>query len=257
MKIHFNHSVSILIPLHNKALTITPTLNKLKEDLTHIDFEIIVIENSSTDNSFEVCQKWCQENKDVDIKLITSKKGLGVALKAGIDLAKNDYLWTVPGDMQLGTSDLESFIKYFDSNIKFYIGSRLHPKSDVERQSNRILISSIFNLLKKIIINSNIKDSMGSFIAEKKLIKKLYNLPKTKKFFYITELISYYEFFGFKVLEIPVSTFKEIDLSSGNKSSVNFILDPIEIFFNFLSFSRRYSSSFENLIRKLYKSKLF
>ena len=40
--------------------------------------------------------------------------------------------------MQLGTSDLESFIKYFDSNIKFYIGSRLHPKSDVERQSNII-----------------------------------------------------------------------------------------------------------------------
>ena len=72
---------------------------------------------------------------------------------------------------------------------------------------------------------------MGSFIAEKKLIKKLYNLPKTKKFFYITELISYYEFFNNKVLEIPVSTFKEIDLSSGNKSSVVFILDPIEIFF--------------------------
>ena len=250
MKIHFNHSVSILIPLHNKALTITPTLNKLKEDLTHIDFEIIVIENSSTDNSFEVCQRWCQENKDVDIKLITSKKGLGVALKAGIDLAKNDYLWTVPGDMQLGTSDLESFIKYFDFNIKFYIGSRLHPESDVERQSNRILISSIFNLLKKIIINSNIKDSMGSFIAEKKLIKKLYNLPKTKKFFYITELISYYEFFGFKVLEIPVSTFKEIDLSSGNKSSVNFILDPIEIFFNLLMLR------FRLIVSKVKKRKL-
>ena len=73
---------------------------------------------------------------------------------------------------------------------------------------------------------------MGSFVAEATTLKQLYLYPRTKKFFYVTELVAYYELFNYKILEIPVKTFREINEESGNKSSVNFFVTPIEIIIN-------------------------
>ena len=46
-QINFNKSVSAIIPLHNKEATIVLTLDKLKNDLKNVKFEIVIIENSS------------------------------------------------------------------------------------------------------------------------------------------------------------------------------------------------------------------
>ena len=75
---------------------------------------------------------------------------------------------------------------------------------------------------------------MGSFIGEAKYLKKYYLLPKTTKFFFVTELIAIFEQNNHQILEIPVETFTEIDLHEGNASTVNFLFAPLEIFFNLI-----------------------
>ena len=231
-EIYFEHSISIVIPLHNKSETILLTLNKIKKDLKNLNYEIIIVENGSTDDSFILADQWCKLNPDLNITLTTSSVGLGYALKKGFSLAQNSYIWVVPADMQLGVSDLTSFISNFDINTSLYIGSRHHEDSVVTRHWSRKPISAVFNKLKKILIQSNISDTMGSIIAEKKNLKELYLLPKTNKFFYLTELTSYYEVNKLKVIEIPVETYLEIDMVKQNKSTVNFLKTPIEIIFN-------------------------
>ena len=233
-QINFNKSVSAIIPLHNKEATIVLTLDKLKNDLKNVKFEIVIIENSSTDNSYKTAESWCIDNPEITTKLIRSNKGLGNALKAGIENSSNDYIWTVSPDMQFGVSDLVSFIDKYNPEIKLYIGSRLHEDSNVVRGVTRKYISKAFNFLKKIIINSDIQDTMGSFIGEAKYLKKYYLLPKTTKFFFVTELIAIFEQNNHQILEIPVETFTEIDLHEGNASTVNFLFAPLEIFFNLI-----------------------
>ena len=75
-----------------------------------------------------------------------------------------------------------------DSEIKIYIGSRMHPESIVYREKNRKLFSKVFSFLKKILINSEINDTMGSFVAEATTLKQLYLYPRTKKFFYVLSI---------------------------------------------------------------------
>lgn len=231
-EINFEHSISIVIPLHNKSATILLTLNKIKKDLKNLNYEIIIVENGSTDDSFIITNQWCKLNSDLNITLTTSSVGLGSALKKGFSLAQNSYIWVVPADMQVGVSDLKSFISNFDKNTYLYIGSRHHQNSVVFRHWSRKPISAVFNKLKKILIQSEISDTMGSIIAEKKHLKEMYLLPKTNKFFYITELISYYELNKFKVLEIPVETYSEIDMIKQNRSTVNLLVTPFEIIYN-------------------------
>ncbi len=237
--ISINKSLSIIIPLHNKATTIVQTLEKIKTDLVNIDYEVLIIENSSNDNSYEIADSWCKKNLNINCKILQSTKGVGTAIKKGIEVASCEFISIMPGDMQFGTSDIESFIKFYDSEIKIYIGSRMHPESIVYREKNRKLFSKVFSFLKKILINSEINDTMGSFVAEATTLKQLYLYPRTKKFFYVTELVAYYELFNYKILEIPVKTFREINEESGNKSSVNFFVTPIEIIINLISLKIR------------------
>ena len=233
-EINFNKSISIIIPLHNKEATILLTLDKLRSDLKNVHYEIVIIENGSSDNSYSVTKNWCNNNSDVKTKLIKSEIGLGNAIKEGIKNSNNEYVWTVSPDMQFGVSDFISFKENYNSEISVYVGSRLHKNSKVVRSGSRKYISMVFNFLKKLIINSEIKDTMGSFIAKTIFLKKYCFIPVTTKFFYITELITIFEQNNHGILEIPVETFTEIDLHSKNASTVNFFTTPFEIFINLI-----------------------
>ena len=64
--IKFDKSISIIIPLRNKEATIILTLDELKKRLQKISYEIIIIENGSTDNSYQIAKNWCTENKHIE-----------------------------------------------------------------------------------------------------------------------------------------------------------------------------------------------
>ena len=55
MKIH--KSLSVIVPLYNKEIFIKSTLDNISLLLKDIDYEIIVVENGSTDNSKQVLSK--------------------------------------------------------------------------------------------------------------------------------------------------------------------------------------------------------
>jgi len=233
--IKFDKSISIIIPLRNKEATIILTLDELKKRLQKISYEIIIIENGSTDNSYQIAKNWCTENKHIETILTTSDVGLGNALKVGIERSNNEYIWTVGADMQFGTSDFESLIDNYSPDVKMYIGSRQHKDSEVVREKYRASISRVFIFLKTYLIGSKIKDTMGSFIGDASLLKKYCTFPKTTEFFYVTELVSIFEVNNLKILELPVKTLTSIDLHEGNTSTVNFLTTPIKIFLNLIS----------------------
>ena len=76
-------NISVIIPCYNEEKTIIEVVNSVKKYLQEND-EIIVIDDCSTDNSFEIIKLLAKSNKD--IKSIFSKKNLGKggALKKGI-----------------------------------------------------------------------------------------------------------------------------------------------------------------------------
>ena len=102
-------TLSIIIPLYNKEKGISNTLNLIETKCSEmkISYEILIIENESTDNSFDIANNYVK-NKD-NISLFRSNKGLGNALKEGVAIAKNDYVAFIPADFTFGKSELEVF----------------------------------------------------------------------------------------------------------------------------------------------------
>ena len=223
-------TLSIIIPLYNKEKGISNTLNLIETKCSEmkISYEILIIENESTDNSFDIANNYVK-NKD-NISLFRSNKGLGNALKEGVAIAKNDYVAFIPADFTFGKSELEYFSRENSQLSEYIIGSRALEGSFSESSFDRKIITVGFNLLKKIILNLNIKDSMGTFIIETNLAKRLCAESFADEFFITTELIFRAMKEGIQIKEIPI--INRVD--DTNQTTVRYFYDSFDAFIDLL-----------------------
>src|SRR3990167_3711062 len=89
---------SVVVPVYNEEESIEQTLTHLnqqihsntKELINKELFEIIIVDNNSTDQTCEKISKFSQHNPDLQITIITEKnQGVAWARKSGMDLAVN------------------------------------------------------------------------------------------------------------------------------------------------------------------------
>lgn len=88
--------ISIIIPVYNVELYITRCLNSIKKQ-SFLEYEAILVDDGSTDNSFEIAKKFAQE--DERFKVVRQENnGQGSARNHGIDIAKGEYFAFVDSD---------------------------------------------------------------------------------------------------------------------------------------------------------------
>ncbi|MEG0568972.1 MAG: glycosyltransferase [Erysipelotrichales bacterium] len=89
---------SIIIPCYNGEKTIIRCLESITIQ-TSSEYEIIIINDGSTDNSKLIIEEFINDNPEVDITLEnTDNYGHGPARNLGVSLAKYDYIWFVDAD---------------------------------------------------------------------------------------------------------------------------------------------------------------
>lgn len=87
--------ISVVIPLYNKAHTIADTLHSVMSQ-THTDFEVIIVNDGSTDNGVEVIK---QNFNDPRIRIINQEnQGVSVARDRGVEEAQSNYIAFLDAD---------------------------------------------------------------------------------------------------------------------------------------------------------------
>ncbi len=91
--------ISVIIPLYNAENTILAALDSVKNQEGNFDFEILVINDGSTDKSAEKVQQFIDENPQLNIQLIHQEnKGVSSARNAGLRLAKGEWIAFLDSD---------------------------------------------------------------------------------------------------------------------------------------------------------------
>lgn len=106
-----NPLVSIVIPLFNVELYLHECLNAIRSQ-TYKNFEVLLIDDGSTDGSSDICQKFIK--KDFRFKYIFQRnQGVIAARKTGISLATGEYITFIDADDKVVKNFLELLISPF------------------------------------------------------------------------------------------------------------------------------------------------
>lgn len=104
--------ISIVIPLFNESESLEELHNWILTSLSSNSktFEIIFIDDGSTDNSWQIIKKLARKSKSTHGILFPKNFGKSQALNAGFKLAKGDYIITMDADLQDSPDEISEMI---------------------------------------------------------------------------------------------------------------------------------------------------
>jgi len=104
--------LSIIIPLLNESESIEELHQRILASLSNhnYDFEIIFVDDGSTDGSWEVIERLIQQNKNTQGIRFQKNFGKSQALHAGFKLAAGDYVMTMDADLQDSPEEIHPMI---------------------------------------------------------------------------------------------------------------------------------------------------
>ncbi len=109
--------LSIIIPAYNEAKTIHIILNKLLSVtlIGNIEKELIIVNDSSTDDTLNVVNNYISEHQNENIKLFTHpiNRGKGAAIRTGIDKATGELLVIQDADLEYDPNEFNLLLKPF------------------------------------------------------------------------------------------------------------------------------------------------
>ena len=188
---------SIVIPVYNEVQNVSELYSRLKSVLSKLkkSYEIIFIDDGSTDNTYKVLEKI----NDKTVKIIKFRKNFGqtAAWDAGFKHAQGNFIITMDGDLQNDPHDIPKLIKKLRESYDVVSGRRVKRKDNFSKK----LFSLFSRQLRKFIINDNVHDSGCSLkIYKKECFKDLDLHGEMHR--YITEILALR---GFKIGEVKVN----------------------------------------------------
>ncbi|MBW2998991.1 glycosyltransferase [Candidatus Woesearchaeota archaeon] len=177
--------VSIIIPSYNYNWCITEAIESVIRQ-TYSDWELIIVDDGSKDNSVQIIEKYLTNSK---IKLIKHKKnrGLSESYQTGLKNSKGKYIAFLESDDVWHKKSLEIKVKIIEkskanlvyTDVKFfgfkdlrYFTNKLH----FDKIKSEIPINT--NFIPRIFLLKNIIPTFSCVIIKKNIFKKLnFNIP--------------------------------------------------------------------------------
>uniref|UniRef100_UPI0040495578 glycosyltransferase family 2 protein n=1 Tax=Flavobacterium sp. TaxID=239 RepID=UPI0040495578 len=171
MAILTNDLLSIVVPLYNEEENVVLLTKKIHESLVGYTYQIIYIDDFSTDATRKVVKAMDDEK----VHLIALKKNYGqsLALAAGIDYAEGEYIITMDGDLQNDPSDIPEMLSYaVNGEYDLITGIRQKRKDSLVKK----IPSKIANFMVRRVTKLDIKDNGCALKVFTKDIAKDLNL---------------------------------------------------------------------------------
>lgn len=167
--------ISVIIPYYNSEKTILRALNSVISQ-TYSDYEIILINDGSTDNSQSIVSSFIESNREVKIiNIYQNNKGPSAARNLGISLAKGEYIAFLDSDDEWEMNKLLVQINEINiygcdmigCNYSYYVNNKFkqfnYVKSGIKKVSfKETLLKHYFNT-SSVIIKKDVLNSIGGF----------------------------------------------------------------------------------------------
>ncbi|MEL6657516.1 MAG: glycosyltransferase family 2 protein [Bacteroidota bacterium] len=122
--------LSVVVTVYNEEENIIPLVERVRSALDGIDYELIYVDDGSTDGTLRVLKE--QSYDRLVIVEFRRNYGQSAALMAGIDIAQGEYIATMDGDLQNDPSDLPKMLKMAETeSLDMVAGERANRQDGV------------------------------------------------------------------------------------------------------------------------------
>lgn len=163
--------VTFVIPLYNEEKSLQLLYEGITANLEY-GYEIIFIDDGSTDGSRDVIRKL--NDKDKKVRLIGFRKNFGkaAALQAGFHMSSGDVVITMDADLQDEPAEIKKFIEKIDEGYDVVSGWKFHRNDPLEKR----LPSKLFNKIVSFLSGVNIHDFNCGYKAYRNEVVKSINV---------------------------------------------------------------------------------
>lgn len=156
---------SIIIPTYNRADLILITLKSVKKQLFK-DYEVIVVDDGSTDNTKEVVKNFLNQDKNNNFRYLYKENGeRGAARNFGIKHAKGTYITFLDSDDIIYPEHLEEAEKFIEHNINVNVFHQSYEILNYRKQIQKVNYPSD-KRLNDAILKGNILSCFGVFLKK-------------------------------------------------------------------------------------------
>lgn len=198
--------LSIIIPALNEGHRLPKTLDSIIGFLNRqaYDSEIVIIDNASTDETFQVATSF--SDKYANLKVIREpQKGKGYAVRTGMLAASGEYRFMCDSDLSMPIEELPKFLPPL-CTADIAIGSR-EAKGAVRINEpwQRHLIGRVFNILIKLLVLPGISDTQCGFKCfTRKVADNIFTKQRIGGWAFDVELLFLAKRIGYSMREIPI-----------------------------------------------------
>ncbi|OGP90876.1 MAG: hypothetical protein A2157_05375 [Deltaproteobacteria bacterium RBG_16_47_11] len=201
--------LSIVIPMYNEAENVESTLKRIEETLSTFNgsYEIIPVNDGSTDNTLEILSKEAEKNRKIKVVSYLKNFGRGKALRTGFKHSSGETVISIDSDLSYSPHYILHFIEILenDQDIDLILASPYMPGGKVLNVPfSRLWISRLGNKILRLAMPNRIYTSTGIFRAYRKRVLDSIELESNGKEIHL-EILSKAIALGFRVKEMPAT----------------------------------------------------
>lgn len=174
-----NFLLSIIIPVFNEQQNISPLLKRLLPIASKYSYEIIFVDDGSSDNTPNEIKKHAFKNKNIKLISFTRNFGHQVALTAGYQIASGNSIITIDADLQDPPELIDKLVEKWKKGFKIVYGQREERDDSLFKRTT----ASFFYRLISFLSDTQIPKDIGDYrLLDKEVVYFLNKLPEKSRF---------------------------------------------------------------------------
>ena len=177
--------VSIVLPAHNEEGNILRTISLFESELNQLDYEIVVVDDGSTDETARLVLERQPQNNRVQLLKHPANRGYGAALRTGFTSASGEWIFFTDSDLQFHPQDFHRLWEY-RRQCNVILGYRNPRKDPTFRKINAYCwgmyvrwmfglrvrdLNCAFKLFRGDLLHRVLLESNGAFINAELLVQ--------------------------------------------------------------------------------------
>lgn len=174
--------LSVVVPCYNESLNILNTVKRIELNIKKISqsFEIIFVDDGSTDNSFQILKEISKTNQNLKIIRFSRNFGHQNAIYAGIESASGDGIFLIDADLQDPPEKFEEMYKKWQEGFDVVYGIRKFRKGSFFKKKLYSTYHKIFRWLSDLDNQADLAD----FCLMDKKIRNVFLQIKEKNLYF-------------------------------------------------------------------------